>query len=397
MNSMISQELKKILPAILYAVIGSTAFIMMRLSLSLDILSHGGGPKETGIFLAMTTICPTLLSIKYGKLIDRIGTRIPVSVCLCILLLGCILSILFPCEDYGVSLVYVFASILGLGIMGVQLSARYLVGALSSKKNRMTNFAWLALGFSASGILAPLTSGYAIDHLGYSYTYFIASIFVALSLLLFLFSDIPGNQSEKKISNKSTPSNEKRKLHPDLKRILTISAVISMAWDLQAFMLPVYGKFVGLSATQIGWLVGVFYVATLVVRFCIPIITKLLSEWKCLTFTLIIATICYFVIPFCSNYSLLLITVFILGLGLGISNPNILSILFSLADKDRVGEVIGIRTTIANGCHFILPLSYGTMIAVVGASGVFFSLATILGLTAFVSATQISRQKRKDQ
>ena len=44
--------------------------------------------------------------------------------------------------------------------------------------------------------------------------------------------------------------------------MLFVSALVSMAWDLEIFMFPVYGHAIGLSATEIGWLIGMFFAAT---------------------------------------------------------------------------------------------------------------------------------------
>ena len=44
-----------------------------------------------------------------------------------------------------------------------------------------------------------------------------------------------------------------------------------MAWDLQAFMIPVYGTEIGLDAVAIGWLLSTFSICTFAVRVFMPI------------------------------------------------------------------------------------------------------------------------------
>lgn len=58
----------------------------------------------------------------------------------------------------------------------------------------------------------------------------------------------------------------------DVRVILIINALVSMAYDLQNFMFPFYGHAIGLSAAEIGWLIGVFYAATFIVRFSSPLL-----------------------------------------------------------------------------------------------------------------------------
>lgn len=71
-----------------------------------------------------------------------------------------------------------------------------------------------------------------------------------------------------------------------------------MAYDLQNFMFPFYGHAIGLSAAEIGWLIGVFYAATFIVRFFIAFIAKHVSEWQFLTGTMLLGGATYFAFPF---------------------------------------------------------------------------------------------------
>ena len=67
-----------------------------------------------------------------------------------------------------------------------------------------------------------------------------------------------------------------------------------MAWDLEIFMFPVYGHAIGLSATEIGWLIGMFFAATFAVRFLMPLLSKRISEWQFLVAVLAIGSFATF-------------------------------------------------------------------------------------------------------
>jgi hypothetical protein len=63
---------------------------------------------------------------------------------------------------------------------------------------------------------------------------------------------------------------------------------------------------------------------------------------------------------------------FLLGLGLGAAQPNLMSLIHARSPTGRVGEALGLRATIMNGSHVVLPLVFG-------AAAVFWTMAALLG------------------
>ena len=63
-----------------------------------------------------------------------------------------------------------------------------------------------------------------------------------------------------------------------------------MSWDLQTFVIPVHGTRVGLSASEIGFVLGCFAVATFTIRLAMPWLSRRFTEWQVLTYTLFCAT-----------------------------------------------------------------------------------------------------------
>jgi len=69
---------------------------------------------------------------------------------------------------------------------------------------------------------------------------------------------------------------------------------------------------------------------------------------------------------------------FLLGLGLGSAQPNVMSLLHERSPKGRVGEALGLRATIMNSSHVVLPLVIGAFGAVLGAAAGFWLMAAAL-------------------
>ena len=144
--------------------------------------------------------------------------------------------------------------------------------------------------------------------------------------------------------------------------------------------IPEHGIGVGLSASQIGLVLGSFAIATFVIRLAMPRLSRRFSEWQVLTYTLFSASVSFAIFPFLSTFVPLMAVAFLLGLGLGAAQPNILSLVHSRSPAGRVGEALGLRSTIINSSQVVLPLVFGAFGSVLGAGAMFWSMALIVGV-----------------
>ena len=166
--------------------------------------------------------------------------------------------------------------------------------------------------------------------------------------------------------------------HPEVRAILIVSGMISMGWDMQSFLIPVYGNSVGLAASQIGLVLGSFAAATFVIRLAMPALSRRYHEWQVLLFTLLASALAFGLMPLFSTMAPLMAVAFLLGLGLGSAQPNVMSLLHDRAPRGRVGEALGLRTTIMNSSHVVLPLVIGAFGSVLGAAAGFWLMAAAL-------------------
>ena len=170
-----------------------------------------------------------------------------------------------------------------------------------------------------------------------------------------------------------------------------------MAWDLQSFMIPVYGTEIGLSASQVGWILGVFAAATFFVRLFMPIISRHLSEWQTITCAFALGAISYALFPIFENFYLLACVAFLLGMALGSSQPNVMSLIHTESPPGRTGEALGLRTMLINLCHTTLPIIFGGAGSVIGAGAVFYIVAGLMGGVSAFSAVERVVQERNDK
>ena len=77
----------------------------------------------------------------------------------------------------------VAASLIGTGVMLVQLTTQNLVGERADPANRAGALAWLALGASVSAFIGPVVSGFLIDRFGHRAAFAAFVLVIVLRLI----------------------------------------------------------------------------------------------------------------------------------------------------------------------------------------------------------------------
>ncbi|MDH5210398.1 MAG: MFS transporter, partial [Betaproteobacteria bacterium] len=252
------------------------------------------------------------------------------------------------------------------------------VGALAAPELRAASFAWLALGFSVGGFFGPLAAGFAIDGLGHRLAFLVLAACPALAaaVLWARRRRLPAHAVPKAETGERRLADLLR--DPRLRNAFIASAVMAMGWDLYAFVVPIYGTRIGLSASLIGIVMGTFSAATFAVRLALPAMARRVREWPMVAAAMIIASASYALFPLAQSVAPLMALSFLLGLGLGCAQPFIMSLLYAASPPGRQGEVIGIRTTLLSGSHTVLPLAMGALGAALGMTPVFWSMALVM-------------------
>jgi predicted MFS family arabinose efflux permease len=304
-----------------------------------------------------------------------------------------VLPALFPYPVADIAPLLVAACLIGTGSMLIQQTTMHLVGERADPARRAADFSWLALGASVASLTGPVASGLLIDLAGHRAAFAAVAVLTLANgaLLLRNRAGLPSRRAP------PAPA-EPRPMFDlfavkDVRDVLIATALISMSWDLQTFMVPVQGTAIGLSASQIGLVLGSFAVATFAIRLAMPALSRRFREWQVLTFTLFTAALAFALMPWFGSFLPLAACTFLLGLGLGAAQPNVMSLLHGRTPEGRVGEALGLRTTIINSSHVVLPLVFGAAGSLLGARVVFLLMAAAL-LAGGIAARRVSRAAR---
>jgi MFS family permease len=142
--------------------------------------------------------------------------------------------------------------------------------------------------------------------------------------------------------------------------------------------MPIYGTSIHLSASTIGLIIGSFALATFIVRIALPWLSRHLNEWPMITATMCVACVAYAIFPLLTTVPLLAAIAFLLGLGLGATQPSVLSLIYAAAPVGRAGEAVGVRMVVLNASSTFLPLAFGGLGAALGMTPIFWSMSAAL-------------------
>ena len=348
-------------------------FVGARMTTTLFALELGASEFTVGVLVALFAFLPMFLSVSAGRLVDRLGPRGPILVSLGVLALAAALPFVFP----RLGILYLTSTLAGTAFMYVHIAMNSVFGAHGTPEQRAVNFSWLALGFSISNSFGPLVAGYAIEVFGHSAAMLVLSAFPVLAVIALALRKRELPRPEHVAHVRRGGIFELLSL-PALRGTFVVSALLSMGWDLYTFLIPLYGSRIGLSAGTIGVVMSTFAVATFVVRLFMTVLVRRLPQWLLIASAMALAGTAYLAFPFVQSAALLMTLSFVLGIGLGASQPVIMALLYSASPPGRQGEAVGIRTTMLNGSHTLIPLASGAISGVLGMTPVFVLIAALL-------------------
>lgn len=365
------------------------AFNASRVVVSLFAISLKASTVTLGVLMSLYALLPMLLAIRAGKRIDQIGPRKPMMAGSLMVVAGTLLPALW----HELGALYLSCALIGVGFMLVQVAMQLLIGQVSTDATRLRNYTWHALGLSVSGTLGPVAMGYVIEHAGFRPAF---AVLAAVALagqagLQWVRPRLPaqgGNAGRIAIADGTRHSTLDLLQHPELRAVFVASAVLSAAWDLHAFLIPIQGSRIGLSPSSIGWVLGAFAIATFAIRVAMPAVSRRLSEWKIIRAALLVGALAYLAYPFAAHFWLMCALAFVLGLALGSAQPNVMNILHTASPHGRAGEALGLRSAVLNTSQVVWPLTFGVVGTALGMLPIFLSMAGAMGAAGYYSRRQ---------
>jgi MFS family permease len=358
----------------LLTILPHMAFAGARVTLSLFALHLGATPFTVGIIISLIAVVPMVFSVRWGRRIDRAGIYKPMLLGAVLVLAGLLLAFALP----RIETLFAVSMLAGSGFMLYHICVNQAAALVGRPEDRTRNFSVLALAFSTSGFIGPVTAGFAIDWIGHRNTFLLCAGFMVATLLLIHHRRhlISRHHQSAALPQEKRAGSLLR--IPAMLRVFIVSGLLSMCWDLYTFVMPIHGSSIGLSASTIGLILGSFGSAIFVFRLILPWVVQHFNERKLLIGAMVLTGLMLALIPLVHSVPLLMAVSFVLGLGLGGTQPLIMAMLYAKAPSGRGAEAVGMRTQLLNITQAGIPMIFGALGAWMGMAPVFIAMGAAL-------------------
>ena len=358
----------------LLTILPHMGFACARVTLSLFALHLGATPFTVGIIISLIAVVPMVFSVRWGRRIDRLGIYKPMLFGSLLVLAGLLLAFALP----RIESLFAVSVLAGSGFMLYHICVNQAAALVGGPQDRTRNFSVLALAFSTSGFIGPMTAGFAIDSIGHRYTFLLSAGFIIVALALIRYHKPVISRHHRPIPHTAEKRVSDLLRIPAMLRIFIISGLMSMCWDLYSFVMPIHGSSIGLSASTIGLILGSFGSAIFVFRLILPWVVHRFDERKMLIAAMMLSGLMLALIPLVNSVALLMTVSFVLGIGLGGTQPIIMALLYEKAPPGRGAEAVGMRTLLLNITQAAIPMIFGALGAALGMTPVFFAMGAAL-------------------
>lgn len=350
------------------------SYTSSRVLMSLYAIELGAPATAIGLLIGLYGLGPLLLSVQAGKIADRIGTHWPILLGSA----GIAAGLVIPYYIRGLPVLYLSALVMGSSLVFINIALQHLIASLGGADQRTRNVSMQSLTIALGQMCGPLLVGFSIDHFGHVPTYLYLSLLVLASSFAWIVFRrvIPHSRG----ADKPQSSQGVRDLLvlPSLRRIVVVSGLVVAGVDLYNFFMPIYGRSINMSATLIGVVLGANAAATFVVRTALPLLVLRWGEERVMTASMYLAGAMFLVFPFVVNIALLIPLSFALGLGLGCGQPLSQIMTYNRSPAGRAGEALGLRFTIVNLAHMVIPLAFGAVGSALGLVAVFLANSALM-------------------
>lgn len=377
-------------PELLRLVIGHTflhaCMAGTRMAAPLMALREGNSQASVGVLLALFALASLFLALPAGRFADRHGLKRPMALCVVTSMVGAGAAVAWP-----TFWVLCFSALTtGASSVVASIAVQRHVGRIAHGPAQLREaYSWLSIGPAASNFIGPFLAGLMIDHAGFRAAFFILMV---LPLVAWFWVRGSGGHVARPLPGPHAQGAAWTMVRePAFRRLMLLNWVVASSWDLHTFIVPVLGHERGLSASVIGTLLGAFAVSAALIRLLLPLVASRVREWRVIAGACAGSMLALLVYPLVHHPLAMGACSVLLGGCLGTVQPMVMSLLHQVTPEHRHGEAIGLRQMVIQGSSVSMPLVFGAAGAVLGLTGVFWTVGMVVG-----SGILLSRRGERD-
>jgi MFS transporter, DHA1 family, tetracycline resistance protein len=358
--------------------------------------TYGATPVIVGLLVASYAAAQFIGAPLLGRLSDRHGRRpiLLLSVAgtfVGFLLLGLaaplgnwLASLLAPQAANLFILGFLFLSRIIDGLTGGNLTvAQAYITDVTDEQNRAKGLGLIGAAFGLGFIIGPAIGG-ALSQWGYNVPAFVAAAISLLNLLaifFFLPESLTPERRAAIAANKRPPFTLNALVHtlrrPIVGPLLHVRLFFGLAFAMFQTIFALYAQSIGLNSQTTGYVLAYVGVLSVVTQAGLigPLTRRFSENWLIIT-GLWLMSLSLLAWAFASNLWLLLVIMIPLALSGGVLNTVIQSGISKSVDREEVGGILGISTSLESLTRVVAPVLGGYLLAQFGnwAPGVFCAL-----------------------
>jgi MFS family permease len=290
--------------------------------------------------------------------------------------------------------------VLGIGHLLVMSGGQTLTGNRSQDRDYERNFGLLTFYASMGHALGPFAAGFVADRGGLEVD--VDSAFILATGLFLVAALVAIPVVERRVKGEAKPQHSVRGSArevfglPGFKSAILVSGSITAVIDVMLVFLPLLGRELGLSASQVGILLAIRAASAMAVRIILgPLSRRLGMRWT-LGLGSGLTVLGTLAIALTTDFWLLGALMLLLGFSTGIGQPVTMAWVTRISPKDVRGLAISIRLTSNRLGQVVIPAVAGVL-AATSAGTVFLLLAGLQGLSFIVSERALGKKPPADE
>lgn len=384
-----------LLPVLLNSGLLQGAVYVVRPMVTYKSVDLGADPILVGLVGATFALAPLLFAIQIGRWVDR-GFEGRAMVFGSLLALGTTVGLIFV---ESIALLVLAMPLLGIGHLLVMTGGQTMIANRSKNEKYERNFGLLTFYASLGHAIGPLAGGLLADRGGVNIDVDAAFMFAVVLFIAATVVVIPLFQ--KSLGKEQAPSVDAR----SVRRVLSlkgfpsamfVAGSITAVIDVTLIFLPLLGRELGLSATQVGILLALRAASSMLVRLVLGSVSTRLGMRVTLHAGSVVTFVSALLLAFLTDFWLLAMVMAISGLAMGIGQPVTMAWVSRISSPENRGLAISIRLTSNRFGQVVVPALAG-VIAVGGVGTVFLMLAALQLASIVVTERALGTRGTDDQ
>jgi MFS family permease len=349
----------------------------------------GADAALVGLIGATFALAPLFFAIQIGRFVDR-GRAGLALLFGSIILVVTTVALLFI---NSIALLMLAMPSLGMGHLLVMVGGQTLIANRSNSKEYEKNFGLLTFYASAGHAIGPFVGGYLADSGEVNVNANAAFLFALALFVAAVIGTIA--LSTKKENPKNVKPLEKARVTqvlaiPTFKSAIFVASATTAVVDVVLIFLPLYGREIGLSVTDIGILLAIRAIFSLAVRLVLGQISNRLGLRRIVTWGSWVTLVSMLALGLTSNFWWIALIMAVSGFAMGIGQPATMAWVSRISSPESRGLAISIRLGANRFGQVAMPAIAG-VVAGASTAGVFYMLAALQAASIVATVTSLKK------